>query len=149
MLTNVWSNRVLAIALALLIASHVGFSAYMSVKYRIGPAGPAGFPPSPLARTVEQRRQHFMHDPYVFIQAIRSYTSDDSMVVVPDNYEGGYAAFVGRYYLFPRQIVRLSPGDPIPAEATHVVSSEGVNIDGASRIAVVSGNFALYRLPTR
>ena len=90
-----------------------------------------------------------MRDPYVFIQAIRSYTSEDSIVVVPDIHEGRYAAFVGRYYLFPRRIVTLSPGEPIPAEATHIVSSEGAGIDGASRIAVVSGNLELYRLPTR
>lgn len=149
LLSNVWSNRILAVALALAIASHVGFSTYMSLKYRGGPAGVAGFPPSPLARTAEQRRQHFMRDPYVFIQAIGSYTSEDSIVVVPNIYEGQYTAFVGRYYLFPRRIVTLSPGEPIPAEATHVVSSDGPGIDRASRIAFISGNFALYRLPTR
>ena len=90
-----------------------------------------------------------MRDPYVFIEAIGSYTSEESIIVVPDIYEGQYAAFVGRYYLFPRRTVTLSPGQPIPAEATHLVSSEVPQIDGASRVAVVSGNFVLYRLPTR
>ena len=90
-----------------------------------------------------------MHDPYVFIQAIESYTSEDSIIALPDVHEGRFVELLGRYYLFPRRLIRMSPGEPTPAHATHVVSSEAVEIEGASRVTYVSGNFALYKLPAR
>ena len=149
MLSSVRSNRILAVALALFIASHIGFSAFMSLKYRGGPAGPPGFPPSPLARTAEQRRLALMHDPYVFIQAIGSYTNEDSTIALPDIHEGRFVELLGRYYLFPRRLSIMSPEEAVQAGATHVVSSQDVEIDGAARVAYISGNFALYKLPTR
>ena len=90
-----------------------------------------------------------MHDPYVFIQAIESYTSEDSIIALPDVHEGRFVELLGRYYLYPRRLVKMSPEEAVQAGATHVVSSQDVEIDGASRVAYVSGNFALYKLPAR
>ena len=90
-----------------------------------------------------------MHDPYVFIQAIGSYTSEDSTIALPDIHEGRYVEALGRYYLFPRRLIKMSPEEAVSAGATHVVSSQDVEIDGVSRVAYISGNFALYKLPTR
>ncbi|MDP6182301.1 MAG: hypothetical protein QF609_00640 [Gammaproteobacteria bacterium] len=142
--------RQLAIALLVVLALvHVGLSLGTSLKTRNGPAGSLGFPPQPLALTPEQRRLGFMRDPYVFIQAIKSSTSEDSIIAVPNIYEGEFVEIVGRYYLYPRRLMRMPPEEAIRAGATHVISSSGVEIDGARPLTTVSGEFALYELPSR
>ena len=71
------------------------------------------------------------------------------IIALPDTSEGRHVEAFGHYYLFPRRLIKMSPGESLPAHATHVVSSEAIKIDGASRVTFISGSFALYKLPAR
>ena len=71
--------------------------------------------------TAEQRRLAILRDPYVFIQAIRSSTDEDSIIAVPDTHEGYWVDVVIGSYLLPRKLIRMSPEEAVSAGATHVV----------------------------
>lgn len=146
---KIHKSRLALIFIIIIAISHIGLSLKPSLETRNGPAGASGFPPSPLAVSAEQRRLGFMRDPYVFIQTIKSFTNDDSIIAVPDMYEGEFVEGVGSYYLFPRRIIRVPSGGELPDSATHVVASSAPRIVGAHALAEVSGHFILYSLPSR
>lgn len=131
------------------VAVHVGLSLRSLTQQPHRIPGVPQFPPNPLAMVAEQQRQSIMDDPYVLIQALRSLTDEDSIIVAPDNHEGYWLDVVLPSYLLPRRVIRIAAGDPLPTEATHIVSIEEVKIDGASLAAFMSGNVALYELPAR
>ena len=135
--------------LVCLAALHVALSVHSFTREHHGISGVPKIPQDPLAMAAEQQRQSIMGDPYVLIQALRSLTDEDSIIVVPDNHEGYWLDVVLPSYLLPRQVIRIAAGDPLPIEATHIVSIEEVKIDGASLVAFMSGSVALYKLPAR
>ena len=141
--------RTTAALFVCLVVVHVGLSLKSLTREHHGIPGVPKVPPSPLAMAAEQQRQSILDDPYVLIQALRSLTDEDSIIVVPDNHEGYWLDVVLPSYLLPRQVIRIAAGDPLPTEATHIVSIEEFTIDGASLVAFMSGNVALYKLPAR
>ncbi len=131
------------------VAIHIGLSLRSFTREHHGIPDVPQFPPNPLAMAAEQQRQSILDDTYVLVQALRSLTDEDSIIVVPHSHEGYWLDVVLPSYLLPRQVIRIAAGDPLPSEATHIVSIGDTNVDGASLVAFMSGNVALYELPAR